>query len=1039
MTAGPTRRTAPVHGSPYALGERIERVVGHHAGLTPDAVAVQQDERVVTYGELSAGAAAVAAGLRGYGVGERDFVPVLLGRSPELVSVLLGVLTAGAAYIALDSAWPHERIADVVRRAGSRLIVTDRPDGLFAPEVRQVPVEALLGSPRAPRDDDTPKQDGGAPACVFYTSGSTGRPKGVVSPHRGAIRTLVNCPTIPLGRRTTFLQAAPLPWDGLSLELWAPLLNGGRCVLLGSGVEALDTEGLRRAVAQGVNSMWLTSSLFNVLVEEAPELVGRLKLLLVGGERVSPAHVRRVLGRFPGLHLVNGYGPAESTIFATTRVVQPADVAEDSTEIPIGRPVPCTTVQLLDPEGRLVGPGEVGEVALAGDGLAAGYLGDPAETARCFVTIGGVRHYRTGDLAVCDDEGNLRYRGRADRQFKINGVRMEPGEIESVIEAELRIASCRVVRLERIPDRPELGCVYSTVDGGPIDEPELRSAAARTLLPAMVPTVLRHLPRLPLNANGKVDLVRAAELLAEVADVRRPMGRPAEADQAAAGLLAVVRAVLDMPGLAVDDDYIDAGLTSLDSVRLATRVGAWCGARVTVADVYRLRTVGRLLAARREFATTHGIMPVADGPAHDPVPLTHAQTRFWMAEHSSPGAADNLLVLAYLVTGPLDSGALRMALRDVVLRHSALRTVYPWLEEFPEQRVLPDDEVVLPLEQVIPPADGDEALAATAAALTGDWWRTPFLLEEELPIRIRLCQMGPQRHLLCLQIHHIAFDGWSESILLADLAVAYRARQAGSSPVFAPTPAYTDYSPWEQQLHERWLSEELPFWRKVLADVPAAVLPAPTGAGETRRVESVLRVAPELAGRLGLVAGLHGGPAVAALLAATARALARTFEVPDVTLGTVTAGRFDSMLDPIIGYFVNPLVIPVRGARDLAPADLLGEVAATTVRALEHGRLPFDELVRVLRPDRERHPWFQVFSVLQQPPPRGDFAPGLVVEPVRVPPPTTALELMFDVVPQPDSSWEVVMLRRADGIGQDRAEELLVAVDRGLAELAGTS
>ncbi|MGC4806687.1 amino acid adenylation domain-containing protein [Micromonospora sp. DT233] len=1071
MTTAATSPTAGATDSPYVFGERIERVVGHHARLTPDAVAVQQDERTLSYAELGAAAAAVAAGLRGHGVGEGDFVPVLLDRSPELVAVLLGVLTAGAAYIALDPAWPRERVDDVLRRAGSRLLVTDRPAHDPTPGVRQVRPDALLATPVPPGGGDgAAGRDGRAAACVFYTSGSTGRPKGVVSPHRGPIRTLVGCPTIPLSRETTFLQAAPLPWDGLSLELWAPLLNGGRCLLLGRGVQALDTEGLRGVLARGVDSMWLTSSLFNVLVEEAPELFGRLRLLLVGGERVSVAHARRVLDRFPGLHLVNGYGPAESTIFTTTHVVRPVDVAEASTEIPIGRPVPRTAVRLLDPQGRPVQAGRVGEVAVAGDGLAAGYLGDPEETRRCFVTIDGVRHYRTGDLAAADDEGNLRYRGRADRQFKINGLRMEPGEIEAAIEADPRIASCRALRLERTAGRPELGCLYTTVDGRPVDAAELRATAARTLLPAMVPTVLRHVPRLPLNANGKVDLSRAAHLLAEAADARHPAARgpaadarhpaargpaadarrpaaspaargpaadPDAADPALAGLLAVARDVLGLPLLAATDDYLEAGVTSLDAIRLAARVGADWGARVTVADVYRLRTVEGLLAARREFPAVEPTMPVADGPTSGPVPLTHAQMRFWMAELATPGGADNLLVQAYLLTGPLDVDALAAALRDVVLRHRALRTVYPWVGETPEQRVLPDDEVALTLEQVAAPAGDDPA--ATAALLTEQWWRTPFLLDEELPIRARLGRLDDRRHLLCLQIHHIAFDGWSEAILIRDLAVAYRARRTGEAPAFAPGLAYGDYSRWERRLLDRWRTEELPFWREALARVPAAFLPAPGGAQEVRRVESVLPVDAERVDRLNRVARAHGGPPVSALLAATGRALARTFDVADVTLGTVTTGRFDPALDPIVGYFVNPLVVPIRGARDLPPADLLGAVAATTVRALAHGRLPFDELVRVLRPDRQRHPWFQVFSVLQQPPPRGELAAGLTVESVRVPQPTTAEELLIHAVPQPDSSWDVLMLRRADGMGHDQAEQLLVAVDRALRELtAGT-
>ncbi|WP_188303372.1 amino acid adenylation domain-containing protein, partial [Streptomyces sp. CBMA123] len=496
--------------SPYHLGERIDQVVAGHARRTPDALALRQGDETVSYGELLARARSVAAGLRARGIGPGDFVPVLIERSPELVAVLLGVLTAGAAYIAMDPAWPAERTADVVRRSDARLVVVDRPRpeaGAGAGAI--VPSEELRG----PEAGSVAHTDGTAAACVFYTSGSTGRPKGVVSPHRGTIRTLVGCPTIPLDATTVFLQAAPLPWDAFALELWAPLLNGGRCVLLDRGVPALDADGLRRALAAGVDSMWLTSSLFTVLLEEAPEEFGRLRLLLVGGERVSVRHAREALTRFPGLRLVNGYGPAESTIFATTHAIGPADVAEDSTDIPIGRPVPCTGAVLLGPDGTVLTGPATGELALSGDGLAAGYLGDAAETARRFVLLDGVRHYRTGDVAGRDADGLLRHRGRTDRQVKLRGVRIEPGEVETVLETHPAVTSCLVFLVEPVPGRPELAALYTTATGAPVPGPELRRTAAHRLLGAMVPTRLVHTERLPLGPTGKADQSAAAAIV----------------------------------------------------------------------------------------------------------------------------------------------------------------------------------------------------------------------------------------------------------------------------------------------------------------------------------------------------------------------------------------------------------------------------------------------------------------------------------------------------------------------------------------------
>ncbi|MFD0563925.1 AMP-binding protein [Kitasatospora saccharophila] len=710
---------------------------------------------------------------------------------------------------------------------------------------------------------------GTAPACVFFTSGSTGRPKGVVSPHRGTIRTLVGCPTLPLDADSVSLQTAPLPWDGLSLELWAPLLNGGRCVLLSPGIQ-LDAEALREALQRGVNSMWLTSSLFSLFAEEDPDLLGMLKLLMIGGERVSIGHVRQVLARFPELHLVNGYGPAESTIFATTHVVTPTDVTEDSTEIPIGRPVPRTGVRLLDAEGAEVSRGEIGEIAISGDGLATGYLADEAETARRFILLDGERHYRTGDLAQADPDGLLRYRGRADRQFKINGVRIEPGEVEAVLERHPSVSSCCVVRIEHVAGRPELACAYSTVDGNPADNNELRTEAARFLLGVMVPTLLRHVEHLPLGATGKVDTAAVARLLIGPNISGRGAAPAVPSDTPSAGdindLLHEVRLLLDSPGLRVGDDLFEAGVSSLDAVRIAMRASRRLGARITVADIYRLGSLEALHAAAPGAPASDSFL---DSGTTGPMALSAAQSRFWMAEQSNPGAADNMVVLAYVLTGPLDRTILSKALQDIVDRHAALRTVYSWGDELPEQRVLPPNQATITLEQVGPgPSwpDGDDRaqiLEETVQQACADWWRQPFSLEDEPSLRARLVTWDERRHLLCLQVHHIAFDGWSELVLIDDLRTAYRARLLGASPGFPPDAAtYLGYSVWEQRNSSQWARGELPHWRRTLATVPASALPPPKdgSANEAARLECTVTVARETVALLSRAARGAGGP-----------------------------------------------------------------------------------------------------------------------------------------------------------------------------------
>ncbi|MEU3662038.1 amino acid adenylation domain-containing protein [Streptomyces sp. NPDC032940] len=998
--------------SPYARGERIERVIAHHAERTPDAIALRQGDRALTYAQLRRRAATMAQGLHAAGVRRGDCVPVRLERSPELVVALLAVLEAGAAYIAVDTAWPAARTDLVVRRSGASVVVTEDTFARFAAGAAE-PV-AL-----------PPLEDGTEAACVFFTSGSTGQPKGVVSPHRGTIRTLVGCPSIPLDTDSVFLQSAPLPWDGMSLELWAPLLNGGCCVLLDRDRPAVDAATLRELVGRGVNSLWLTSSLFNVLTEEDVEAFRGIRLLLVGGERVSPGHVREVLTAFPGLHVVNGYGPAESTIFATTHVVRPRDVDETATEIPIGRPVPRTGVTLVSPSGGRTAPGEVGEIALSGDGLALRYLADPETTAKAFFDLDGVRHYRTGDLAVLDEDGAYRYRGRADREFKIRGVRIAPGEVEKALEAHPEIATSCVLRIETTPGRPELACVYTTLDGTPLDPRELRDFAARTLLAAMVPSRQLHLRQLPLSTTGKADQAAIRALLEQAATAPAPDPAVPDTDSsapAAGPLTAEIGELLGRP-VAPHEDLFHAGLTSLDAVRLASRISSRTGAHVTAADVYQRRTLDQLLtlSEARERSADPGPVPLGAGPGD--APLSHAQRRFWLSEEFTPGDADNVVVLAYAVTGPLDVRRFEAALGRVIERHAVLRTVYPYEGDTAVQRALPADLATVPLEHTAAPRPTDgHGLRELAEEITADWWGRPTELEKEPPLRLRLCRVDERTHLFCVRVHHLAFDGWSETLFMEDLAAA----MAPDTPPAEPQPAtYAGFSRWERDRLGSWLAQDLPYWREVLGDPPRPFLPSPSEGTQARRVESAVRVPPEVVARLTRTADAYGGPPVAALLAAAGRSLSQVFGVTDLCLGTVSAGRHVPELEGVVGCFVNTLPVPLTAVPDQRDAELLTTCARSVASAFRHARTPFDELVRSLRPGRDRHPWFQTWVILQKQPPRVRLGESVRAEPLRVRPPHTGYELLIEAVPEPDGAWELRLSRRADGMSDAQAEQVL--------------
>lgn len=466
--------------------ETIHGALARRTVQAPDAVAVVHGGERTTYADLDRASDAHAAALWARGVRPGDFVPVVLPRGPRLIAVLLGVLKTGAAYAALDRRWPRPRIDAVTAALGTTFVVDEAwnpPASGFTP---------VAVSPAAP-------------ASVFFTSGSTGEPKGVVSPHRGATR-LFGASYADFGGGV--LQAAPVPWDAHTIEVWGPLTSGGTVVIAGG--DYLMPEDLRAAVKDGADTAFLTTSLFNLFVAEDPDCFTGLRQVLTGGEAASVPAFAGFLAAHPGIALVHCYGPVEATGFTTAHRVTPADLDVPG-GIPIGLPVPETGVHVLD-----------GEICVSGTGLALGYLGRDDLTAAAFptVTIDGVptRVYRTGDHGLLDPDGVLHFRGRRDRQVKIAGHRIEPGEVEATVGGIPGIRACAVLPVPDGHGGHTALALFYLADDGP--EPRaLRGELIARLPRYLVPSVIRREEAFPLNANGKLD--RARLLAALTAQARQ--------------------------------------------------------------------------------------------------------------------------------------------------------------------------------------------------------------------------------------------------------------------------------------------------------------------------------------------------------------------------------------------------------------------------------------------------------------------------------------------------------------------------------------
>jgi amino acid adenylation domain-containing protein len=539
----------------------------------PDEVAVSSGGAQVSFAELGERADRIAAWLTDRGVGRdgaEDVVAVHLDRGHDVIAALLGVLKAGAAFLALDVGAPEARRQRLVAAAGAVAVVSDGRLSVPAgtPELR-LP-DGLPAGPVSPVDRSRP--DGLAYIC--FTSGSTGRPKGVGVPHRAVVR-LVEGGFAELGPGQTFLHLSPLAFDASVFEIWSPLLTGGRLAVHPPG--PLVAEELAHVLAEEkVTTLWLTAGLFHRMVDHHLEELGGLHQLVAGGDVLNPGHVNRFLARFPSVRLINGYGPTENTTFTTCHPV----TAPVEGTVPIGRPITGTQVRVLDDELRPVPAGGRGELCVAGAGLSRGYLGDPRATAEKFLPdpyagTPGARMYRTGDIVGELSDGVLAFFGRGDRQVKIRGFRVEPAEVEQEIAALPGVRQAVVVvRTDDHGDRHLVAHVVPAPGelGGEHLAARVRRALRAALPAAMIPSVILTTDELPLTANGKVD----------AAALSVPTRAPRQSDsEYLAPRTPVEQLVCDLwaEALAVErvgvaDDFFELGGNSLLAMDLISRTEA---------------------------------------------------------------------------------------------------------------------------------------------------------------------------------------------------------------------------------------------------------------------------------------------------------------------------------------------------------------------------------------------------------------------------------------------------------------------------------
>ncbi|MEU4250210.1 amino acid adenylation domain-containing protein [Amycolatopsis sp. NPDC026612] len=578
-------------GTPHAA-TTVDRLFAEQAARTPAATALVFGDRTMGYAELDGRVNRLAHHLVARGAGRGRITAIHLERGPDLVVALLAVLKAGGAYTLLDPDHPPAATRAVLAEVGSAVVVGRsaaaariRDDGLT---VVCLDEEATAIAARP----DTPPPPTAGPddlACVMFTSGSTGRPKGVATPHRALAGTMVGQDFAGFGVDEVVLQCSPISWDAFALELFGALLHGAACVLQpGQRTEPAVIAEL--TARHRITTMYLSSSLFNLMLDEYPETFRAVRQVMTGGEALSVPYIAKAMAAYPGLRIVNGYSPLENTIFTVCHTVTPEDLARPS--IPVGRPIAGKSVYVLDPMLRPVAPGAPGELYMAGLGLARGYHGRAALTAGRFVACpfgpAGARMYRTGDLVRWAADGRLEFLGRVDDQVKLRGFRIEPAEVELALTRCPGVGRAAVVVREDRPGDKRL-VAYLVADGEP-DVDGIRESLAAAVADHLVPAAFVVLDALPITANGKLDR-RALPAPDYAADAGGREPRTPQ-EEVLCGLFAEV---LGLPGVGIDGHFFKLGGHSLLATRLISRVRTALGVELSIRDLFAHPTVAGIV------------------------------------------------------------------------------------------------------------------------------------------------------------------------------------------------------------------------------------------------------------------------------------------------------------------------------------------------------------------------------------------------------------------------------------------------------------
>lgn len=933
---------------------RIPAAAGAHelferqAELWPDKVAVVCGESKISYAALNRLSNQIAHCLLAHGIRTEQRVGVCLPRGPSLVAALLGVMKSGAAYVPLDPEYPLERLRYMLSDAGANWLLSNVDVAAAKDlETAELGVLNLSAAMLSEYNADNPGVviDEDQLAYVLYTSGSTGRPKGVAIRHQAVVALLA-------WSRHEFdeelldgvLASTSICFDLSVYELFAPLSVGGRVILARNALSLLDFEH------------WDEVRLVNTVPSAIDALVSTRKLpatvrvVNLAGEALSRQTVDKVLAQGSVERLYNLYGPSEDTTYSTGCRVD-LDVTEHP---PIGRPIANGCVYLLDECQNQVPVGVTGELYIGGAGLARGYLGRAGLTAARFAPnpfspTPGARMYRTGDLARYRPDGEIEYLGRIDHQVKLRGFRIELGEIESKLREQAGIESALVRVLDGELGQQLVG--YAIVSNN-VNEESLKNALRQSLPEYMVPAVILLLESFPLTSNGKVDRQRLPA--PDWSQYRQAYEAPRDSTEQQ--LAEIYQELLGIDQVGVRDNFFKLGGHSLLAMRLISRIRQTLDVELPMHVLFEHASVAGLALELSSYRDEK-VLPTITAVAHDGNPsLSYAQQRLWFVDKLEDGSSQYNLPYAFRLTGKINVQALKRSLEEIVQRHEVLRAGFIQNDQQVIQYIRHEFE--LNIEQRDLSAISEEQQAVQVQQLVEMEARGAFDLSVDLMLRAQLIRLSDSEYILTVTIHHIAADGWSARVMFHELSLLYAAYNNGAEAALSELPIqYSDYAHWQRDwLQDEIKKEQLDYWQSQLAgidEVHGLPLDYPRPAQQQHYgVIHTQQLTGAVSTQLIELCAKHDVTLFMLLHTAFAILLSRYSNKLDIVTGTTISGRQQVETEPLIGYFVNTVVLRTQFDNNDNFIAVLKRNKKTILEAFAYQYLPFEMLVEALRPER---------------------------------------------------------------------------------------